>query len=80
MWDKFRDYCLDVSKYFLTVIFVTSFVDDFREEEHWLIYALSLFIGVGLLGLAWFFNQKDKDEKVKNRKKYKQYNNKNRRN
>ena len=41
MWkEKLGNYLIDISKYFLTGVFVTSLIKD-MEDVRWLIYALS---------------------------------------
>lgn len=79
MWEKIRDYCLDVSKYFVTAVFVTSFLDDFDAEMHWMIYVLSLGLGAILFGLALFFDKKAKKEQKEKRNRYRKINNNKRR-
>lgn len=57
MWkEKLGNYLIDVSKYFLTGVFVTSLVKDLGETR-WLIYVLSgilstilLVVGLILIG------------------------------
>lgn len=46
MWEKFSDYSLDVSKYFITAMLVTALMGDIVEMR-WLVYTIS--IGVGCL-------------------------------
>lgn len=48
MWEKISDYCLDVSKYFLTAVFVASLMVDLGEMR-WLLYAIS-----GVLATIFF--------------------------
>lgn len=49
MWkEKLGNYLIDVSKYFLTGVFVASLVKDL-EDMRWLIYALSGIISLVLL-------------------------------
>ena len=52
--EKLGDYCIDVSKYFLTGVFVASLIQDLADIR-WLIYVLSgvivmvlLFLGITL--------------------------------
>ena len=78
MWEKMCDYCLDISKYFLTAVFITILMGDLGDK-HWLLYTISLVVGGLLLGLAWLFHVKDKKEKEEKRKKYIKFKNKNRR-
>ena len=78
MWEKMCDYCLDISKYFLTAVFITILMGDLGDK-HWLLYIISLVVGGLLLGLAWLFHVKDKNEKEEKRKKYIKFKNKNRR-
>ena len=63
MWGKIRDYCLDISKYFMTAVLISSFMDDFSAAMHWLVYVLSLVLGAGLFALALFFDKREKKEK-----------------
>ena len=79
MWEKMCDYCMDISKYFMTAVFVTILMGDLGDS-HCLLYAISLVVGGTLLGLAWLFHAKGKKEKEEKRKKYTKFNNtKNRR-
>ena len=60
MWkEKLGNYLIDVSKYFLTGVFVASLVKDL-EETRWLIYALSGSVAAILLLLGLILtNKKD---------------------
>ena len=78
MWEKMCDYCLDISKYFLTAVFITLLMGDLGDK-HWLLYLISLIVGGLLLGLAWLFHVEDKKEKEEKRKKYTKFKNRNRR-
>lgn len=78
MWDKLSDYCLDISKYFLTAVFVASMVDDFGDM-HWLLYLVSGILGIAFLGIGIYLNYKNKLDKNKKQRSQKRYNNKNRR-
>ena len=62
MWkEKLGNYLIDVSKYFLTGVFVASLVKDL-EETRWLIYALSGSVAAILLLLGLILtNKKDKE-------------------
>lgn len=51
-------YLIDVSKYFLTGVFVASLIKDL-ENVRWLIYALSGTIALLLLGLILTNKRKD---------------------
>lgn len=51
MWEKISDYCLDVSKYFLTAVFAAALLDDLGDN-HWLLYTLCGLLGGGLFALA----------------------------
>ena len=49
MWkEKLGNYLIDISKYFLTGVFIASLVKDL-ENMRWLIYALSGTISIILL-------------------------------
>ena len=54
MWEKISDYCLDVSKYFMTAAFAAALLADL-EEKHWLLYLICGFIGIGLFLLDCSF-------------------------
>ena len=45
MWEKISDYCLDVSKYFLTAVFVTSMMQDLNDVR-WMLYVISGLIAI----------------------------------
>ncbi len=61
MWkDKLGNYLIDVSKYFLTGVFVASLIKDLADMR-WLIYVLSGTIAAALLVLGLILtNNKDK--------------------
>ena len=61
MWkDKLGNYLIDVSKYFLTGVFVASLIKDLADML-WLIYVLSGTIAAALLVLGLILtNNKDK--------------------
>ncbi|HCD77176.1 MAG TPA: hypothetical protein DEQ27_02200 [Prevotella sp.] len=63
MWkEKLGNYLIDVSKYFLTGVFVASLIEDL-ENVRWLIYALSGTIALVLLLLGLILTNKRKDTK-----------------
>ncbi len=63
MWkEKLGNYLIDVSKYFLTGVFVASLIKDL-ENVRWLIYALSGTIALVLLLLGLILTNKRKDTK-----------------
>lgn len=61
MWrEKLGNYLIDVSKYFLTGVFVASLIKDL-EDMRWLIYVLSGTIAAALLVLELILtNNKEK--------------------
>lgn len=61
MWrEKLGNYLIDVSKYFLTGVFVASLINDW-EDMRWLIYVLSGTIAAALLVLGLILtNNKEK--------------------
>lgn len=77
MWDKISDYTLDVSKYLLTAMFITSLMTDLGEAR-WLLYTISG-VGGGLLFCAGlYFDSKSRSQKREKDKRRKQrmFNNK----
>ena len=67
MWEKISDYCLDVSKYFLTAVFVTSMMQDLNDDVRWMLYVVSGLIAI-ILFIAGIYirkNKKDNDKKKK---------------
>ena len=60
--EKLGNYLIDVSKYFLTGVFVASLIKDL-ENVRWLIYALSGTIALVLLLLGLILTNKRKDTK-----------------
>ncbi len=74
MWEKMCDYCMDISKYFLTAVFVTILMGDLGDS-HGILYLISLIVGGLLLALAWLFHVKDEKEKEAKRKKYTKFKN-----
>ena len=62
MWkEKLGNYLIDVSKYFLTGVFVASLVKDV-EEIRWLIYVLSGSVAAVLLLLGLILTNKKEDK------------------
>ena len=62
MWiEKLGNYLIDVSKYFLTGVFVASLVKDL-EEIRWLIYVLSGSVAAVLLLLGLILTNKKEDK------------------
>lgn len=62
MWkEKLGNYLIDVSKYFLTSVFVASLVKDL-EEIRWLIYVLSGSVAAVLLLLGLILTNKKEDK------------------
>lgn len=58
MWkEKLGNYLIDVSKYFLTGVFVASLIKDL-EDMRWLIYALSGSVAAILLLLGLILTNK----------------------
>lgn len=63
MWkEKLGNYLMDVSKYFLTGIFIASLIKDL-EDMRWLIYVLSGTVSVLLLVGGLILTNKRKEEK-----------------
>ena len=62
MWkEKLGNYLIDVSKYFLTGVFVASLVKDL-EEIRWFIYVLSGSVAAVLLLLGLILTNKKEDK------------------
>ncbi|WP_302302174.1 DUF6722 family protein [Paraprevotella xylaniphila] len=62
MWkEKLGNYLIDVSKYFLTGVFVASLVKDL-EEIRWLVYVLSGSVAAVLLLLGLILTNKREDK------------------
>ena len=59
--EKLGNYLIDVSKYFLTGVFVASLVKDL-EEIRWLIYVLSGSVAAVLLLLGLILTNKKEDK------------------
>ena len=78
MWEKFSDYSLDVSKYFVTAMLVTALLGDIGEMR-WLIYAISLGVGGLFFWAGIFFDRKARKERREKQNKYIRNNNKRRR-
>ena len=58
MWkEKLGNYLIDVSKYFLTGVFITSLIKDL-EDVRWLIFLLSASIAAFLLILGLILTNK----------------------
>ena len=49
---KISNYCLDISKYFLTAVFAAALLVDLGDK-HWILYILYILCGV--LGSGLFF-------------------------
>jgi hypothetical protein len=58
MWkEKFGNYLIDISKYFLTGVFVTSLIKDL-EDIRWLIYLISGTVSIILLATGLILTNK----------------------
>jgi hypothetical protein len=55
--EKLGNYLIDISKYFLTGVFITVLIEDLRDLR-WLIYALSGGIAAALLILGLVLTNK----------------------
>lgn len=63
MWkEKLGNYLIDVSKFFLTGVFVASLIKDLADSR-WLIYALSGTVSVALLLLGLILSNKKENKK-----------------
>jgi preprotein translocase subunit SecF len=63
MWkEKLGNYSIDISKYFLTGVFVVSLIKDL-ENTCWLIYLISGTVSVILLATGLILTNKKKEEK-----------------
>jgi len=63
MWkEKLGNYLIDISKYFLTGVFVASLVKDL-EDMRWLIYAISGTVSIILLLTGLILTNKKKEDK-----------------
>ena len=63
MWkEKLGNYLIDISKYFLTGVFVASLVKDL-EDMHWLIYSISGTVSIILLLAGLILTNKKKEKK-----------------
>jgi len=63
MWkEKLGNYLIDISKYFLTGVFVASLVKDL-EDVRWLIYAISGTVSIILLLTGLILTNKKKEGK-----------------
>lgn len=62
MWkEKLGNYLIDISKYFLTGVFIASLVKDL-EDIRWLIYVLSGSVSAVLLLLGLILTNKKEDK------------------
>lgn len=67
MWkEKLGNYLIDVSKYFLTGVFVASLIKDL-ENVRWLIYALSGTIALVLLLLELTIKERIRNDRYINK-------------
>ena len=79
MWEKFRDYSFDVSKYFITAMLVTALLGDITER--WIVYTISIGIGGLFFWVGIIFGKIAERERREKRNKYrtrKRYHNKRR--
>ncbi len=62
MWkEKLGNYLIDISKYFLTGVFVASLIKD-MEDMRWLIYALSGTVSAVLLVAGLILTNRKSDK------------------
>ena len=76
---KISNYCLDISKYFLTAVFAAALLVDLGDK-HWILYILYILCGV--LGSGLFFDglylgRIAAREKKQKRQRYKRNNKRN---
>ena len=64
MWEKISDYSLDVSKYFLTAVFVTSMMQDLNDMR-WVLYVMSASIAIILFLVGIYIRKKKDNDKKK---------------
>ena len=76
MWDKISDYCLDISKYFLTAVFVAALLVDLGDK-HWILYILCGVLGSGLFFVGLYLGRIADREKKQKRQRYKRNNKRN---
>ena len=63
MWkEKLGNYLIDISKYFLTGVFVASLIKDL-EDMRWLIYTISGTVAIILLLTGLILTNKKKEDK-----------------
>jgi len=63
MWkDKLGNYLIDISKYFLTGVFVASLIKDLADVR-WLIYIMSGTVSIILLLTGLILTNKKKEDK-----------------
>jgi len=63
MWkEKLGNYLIDISKYFLTGVFVASLIKDL-EDLRWLIYIISGTVSIALLAAGLILTNKKKEDK-----------------
>lgn len=69
MWkEKLGNYFVDVSKYFLTGVFVTSLMKDFADLR-WLVYVASAVLAISfLIGGLYLIHKGNNKNKNKNKK------------
>lgn len=61
MWkEKLGNYLIDISKYTLTAVFITSLFKDL-EEMKWIVYGLSFFASTSLLVTGLLLTNKKED-------------------
>ncbi len=62
MWkEKLGNALIDIAKYFITGVFVTSLVKDL-EDVRWLIYLLSLVVATALFVIGIYLINDNKDK------------------
>lgn len=60
--EKVGDYLIDISKYVVTGVVITSLVDDF-EGQGWIIYVLGIMVAVAALAFGlMFINRNERKE------------------
>ena len=63
MWkEKLGNYLIDISKYVLTGVVISSFFKDFGESQ-FLVYGLGVTVSVSLLALGLVLTNKRKEDK-----------------
>lgn len=66
IWSKMGDWLMDVAKYFVTTILVSSIFTEIRERTPWIAYSSALVMAMAILLFGVYINRVQKRKEFEN--------------